>query len=94
MAKKDGEGPNDGEQGKGGAPSPLRRLLRVPGGQDVDLSLYDARATPAGPRDKAAGLAALAQMVERLADLQERLWAASTAGDRRRVLLILQGMDT
>ncbi|MGW3985225.1 PPK2 family polyphosphate kinase, partial [Streptomyces mirabilis] len=31
---------------------------------------------------------------ERLADLQERLWAASTAGDRRRVLLILQGMDT
>ncbi len=30
----------------------------------------------------------------KLADLQERLFAQSTAGDRRRVLLILQGMDT
>ncbi|MGN6605429.1 MAG: PPK2 family polyphosphate kinase [Jatrophihabitans sp.] len=29
-----------------------------------------------------------------LADLQERLWAESTVGGRRRVLLVLQGMDT
>jgi PPK2 family polyphosphate:nucleotide phosphotransferase len=29
-----------------------------------------------------------------MADLQERLWAESTAGGRRRVLLVLQGMDT
>lgn len=33
-------------------------------------------------------------MAEPLASLQERLYAASTAGDRRRVLLVLQGMDT
>lgn len=72
----------------------LSGLLRVPEGQQVDLSSYDTRATPGGPRDKKAALADTAPMGERLADLQERLWAASTAGDRRRVLLVLQGMDT
>ncbi|MFD8567717.1 polyphosphate kinase 2 family protein [Streptomyces sp. NPDC059639] len=83
--------------GKGGpkkAAPALRELLRVPGGERVDLSAYDASATPAGPKDKAAGVAATAELGARLAGLQERLWAAGTAGDRRRVLLILQGMDT
>ncbi len=73
---------------------PLRELLRVPVGETVDLSAYDTAATPAGPRDKAAGRAETARMARPLAALQERLWAASTAGDRRRVLLVLQGMDT
>ncbi|MEV5280531.1 PPK2 family polyphosphate kinase [Streptomyces sp. NPDC051994] len=72
----------------------LRELLRIPEGKRVDLSSYAADAIPAGPRDKAAGLADTARMGERLAALQERLYAASTAGDRRRVLLVLQGMDT
>ncbi|PWI14850.1 phosphate--nucleotide phosphotransferase [Streptomyces sp. Act143] len=73
----------------------LSKLLRVPdGGKRVDLASFDTRATPGGPEDKKAGLAGIEQMGERLADLQERLWAASTAGDRRRVLLVLQGMDT
>ncbi|MFE4869328.1 PPK2 family polyphosphate kinase [Streptomyces sp. NPDC056682] len=72
----------------------LRELLRIPEGERVDLSSYAADAIPAGPRDKAAGLADTARMGERLAALQERLYAASTAGDRRRVLLVLQGMDT
>ncbi|MEU6843278.1 polyphosphate kinase 2 family protein [Streptomyces sp. NPDC046716] len=83
--------------GKGGAEKAapaLRELLRVPGGERVDLSAYDAAATPAGPRDKASGIAATAELGVRLAGLQERLWAAGSAGDRRRVLLILQGMDT
>ncbi|MCX4671770.1 polyphosphate kinase 2 family protein [Streptomyces sp. NBC_01381] len=75
-------------------PAQLRELLRIPEGERVDLSAYDPAATPAGPADKAAGVLATAQMGERLADLQERLYAASTAGDRRRVLLVLQGMDT
>ncbi|MET7616836.1 PPK2 family polyphosphate kinase [Streptomyces sp. NPDC005408] len=75
-------------------PEVLRELLRVPGGEHVDLSSYAADATPAGPRKKAEGLAATARMGERLADLQERLYASSTAGDRRRILLVLQGMDT
>ncbi|MFG2333281.1 polyphosphate kinase 2 family protein [Streptomyces sp. NPDC048604] len=72
----------------------LSELLRVPPGSRVDLSAYDAAATPGGPPDKAAGLAATAALGPRLAGLQERLFAASTAGDRRRLLLVLQGMDT
>ncbi|MFF7447972.1 MULTISPECIES: PPK2 family polyphosphate kinase [unclassified Streptomyces] len=72
----------------------LSELLRVPGGERVDLGGYDARATTGGPKDKKAALAVTAAMGEHLAQLQERLWAASTAGDRRRVLLVLQGMDT
>lgn len=72
----------------------LRELLRVPVGEAVDLSAYDAAATPAGPRDKAAGRAETARTGKPLASLQERLWAAGTAGDRRRILLVLQGMDT
>ncbi|WP_142214964.1 PPK2 family polyphosphate kinase [Streptomyces sp. SLBN-118] len=72
----------------------LRELLRVPGGEHVDLSAYKTDATPAGPEDKAAALAATARMAERLADLQDRLYASSTAGDRRRVLLVLQGVNT
>jgi PPK2 family polyphosphate:nucleotide phosphotransferase len=79
---------------KGGDDLALRELLRLQGGKPVDLAAHDARETPAGPRDKQAGLAAMTELAAPLADLQERLWAASTAGDRRRVLLVLQGMDT
>ncbi|MFI1814243.1 PPK2 family polyphosphate kinase [Streptomyces sp. NPDC020422] len=73
---------------------PLRDRLRLPAGERIDLSSYDAAATPGGPKDKAAGLTATAALGPGLADLQERLYAASTAGDRRRLLLVLQGMDT
>lgn len=79
---------------KDGEPARLSEVLRLPVGGSVDLSTYDARDTPAGPDGKAAGLAAVADMRDDLAELQERLWAASTAGDRRRLLLILQGTDT
>lgn len=72
---------------------PLRELLRVPPGA-VDLARHDPGGRPAGPPDKAAGRAATAAMSQALASLQERLYAASTAGDRRRLLLVLQGMDT
>ncbi|MGI5366696.1 PPK2 family polyphosphate kinase [Streptomyces iakyrus] len=72
----------------------LRERLRLPPGEPVDLARYDAAGTPAGPHGKTAGKAATARTGERLAVLQERLWAASTKGDRRRVLLVLQGMDT
>ncbi|WP_395364667.1 PPK2 family polyphosphate kinase [Streptomyces sp. YH02] len=88
MAKKDGDRQRKRQDAS------LRGLLRVPGGERVDLAAYDAAATPGGPAGKAAGLAATAALAPRLADLQERLYAASTAGDRRRVLLVLQGMDT
>jgi PPK2 family polyphosphate:nucleotide phosphotransferase len=91
---KHGKGSGHGDGRDGGADLDLRALLRVSGGERTDLGGHDARATPGGPGDKAAGLAETARPGERLAGLQERLWAASTAGDRRRVLLVLQGMDT
>ncbi|WP_372345410.1 PPK2 family polyphosphate kinase [Streptomyces sp. KL116D] len=91
--KQDARG-KGGKAGKASAPPALRELLRIPEGERVDLSAYDAAATPGGPRDKAAGVAATARLGEHLAHLQERLWAAGSAGDRRRILLILQGMDT
>ncbi|MGW1041394.1 polyphosphate kinase 2 family protein [Streptomyces sp. NPDC002547] len=74
--------------------APLRDLLRLPVGKRVDLSAYDTGATPGGPDGKAAGLADTARLGKELAGLQERLWAAATAGDRGRILLVLQGMDT
>ncbi|WP_030741754.1 phosphate--nucleotide phosphotransferase [Streptomyces sp. NRRL S-31] len=72
----------------------LRELLRLPPGERVDLAGHDARTTPGARDGKQAAQAATAHTGRRLARLQERLWAAGTAGDHRRVLLVLQGMDT
>ncbi|MBW4043215.1 MAG: polyphosphate kinase 2 family protein [Acidobacteria bacterium] len=66
----------------------LRTALRVPAGP-VSTAGFDSGGKPLAPsgrmssRDRAD-----------MASLQERLWAESTAGGRRRVLLVLQGMDT
>ncbi len=67
--------------------------LRLPPGP-VDLRSVDPAATPGFDGDKAAGKAALAAMADELSDLQERLFAEGTTGSPRRVLLVLQGMDT
>src|SRR4029453_10797138 len=72
---------------------PVSELLRVPTG-DVDLRSYDTRATPGFSGSKAAGKAALAEAGLRLSDLQEKLYASGVTGDRRSVLLVLQGMDS
>jgi PPK2 family polyphosphate:nucleotide phosphotransferase len=72
---------------------PVTRTLTVPQG-GVDLTSYDTRATPGFDGDKAAGKAALAELAEPLSDLQERLFAEGRSGGTRRVLLVLQGMDT
>jgi PPK2 family polyphosphate:nucleotide phosphotransferase len=76
--------------------SKLGAVLRVaPGGGAVDLRTYDPHGTPGGPKTKKRGLAEIDAMRPRLAELQERLFAQSTAGgDPRRLLLVLQGMDT
>jgi len=66
------------------------RLGRGP----VDLTAVETDAAPGFAGKKADGEAALAAMAAELADLQERLWAERTAGSERRVLLVLQGMDT
>lgn len=60
----------------------------------VDLSAIETDAAPGFTGKKADGEDALAAMAAELADLQERLWAERTAGSERRVLLVLQGMDT
>jgi PPK2 family polyphosphate:nucleotide phosphotransferase len=68
-------------------------LLRLPAGP-VDLSSIDTRATPGFDGGKADGEAGLRQLGPRLADLQERLFAEGRSGGTRRLLLVLQGMDT
>jgi PPK2 family polyphosphate:nucleotide phosphotransferase len=60
----------------------------------VDLSSIDPRAKPVGPRDKREAARLIEEMAPELASLQERLFAAAVAGGTRRVLLVLQGMDT
>jgi PPK2 family polyphosphate:nucleotide phosphotransferase len=67
--------------------------VRLPAGP-VDLTAIDTDAAPGFDGKKADGKAALAAMGDELADLQERLWAERTVGSERRVLLVLQGMDT
>jgi PPK2 family polyphosphate:nucleotide phosphotransferase len=71
----------------------VRPLLRLPGGP-VDLGAIDPRSTPGFDGDKAAGKAALPVVGDPLADLQERLYAHGRSDGHRRVLLVLQGMDT
>lgn len=69
------------------APS-LRSVLAVPPGP-VTVAGFDAGAHPLAPKDRTAEHDA-----KQLRGLQERLWAESSAGGTRRVLLVLQGMDT
>jgi PPK2 family polyphosphate:nucleotide phosphotransferase len=74
-------------------PSSVLDAIRLPQGP-VDLSAIATDASPGFAGDKEAGKAELAAMAEPLADLQERLWAQRTIGSERRILLVLQGMDT
>jgi PPK2 family polyphosphate:nucleotide phosphotransferase len=81
-------------------------LLRVPvggtaGGGTIDLAEIDPASTPGLPAGKSVrrdpkrwALAQLANVGEELAGAQERLFAsAKCAGDRRRLLIVLQAMD-
>jgi PPK2 family polyphosphate:nucleotide phosphotransferase len=74
------------------AGTPFSDALRV--GDDFVLADVDPRATPEFDGGKAEGKAALQEVDDELDALQEMLFAGSTAGDRRRVLLVVQGMDT
>lgn len=76
----------------GGAEAPGPLLRAGAGFRLADRATDDH---PGFEGDKREGEVALAETAERLADLQERLFARSrAAGDQRRVLLVLQGMDT
>ncbi|MCD4535605.1 polyphosphate kinase 2 family protein [Nocardioides sp. cx-169] len=74
-------------------PATVEPLVRLPPGP-VSLKDIPTDATPGFDGDKEAGEAALAALAPELADVQERLFAERTTGSPRRLLLILQGMDT
>jgi PPK2 family polyphosphate:nucleotide phosphotransferase len=82
------------EAARGGTarPGDLADLLRV--GPGFVLADVRPRSTPGFTGGKAAGKAALAAGADRLAGLQERLFAEGRSGGRRSVLLVVQGMDT
>ncbi len=60
----------------------------------VDLGELDPAATPIGPRSRSAARKAVTALSGRRLGLQARLLAQGRSGNPRRVLLILQGMDT
>jgi PPK2 family polyphosphate:nucleotide phosphotransferase len=71
----------------------LSDLLRV-SAPTVDLGELSSSATP-GVKSRHAAEAELPLLAAQLSELQERLFAAARGGDsNRRVLLVLQGMDT
>ncbi len=63
-----------------------RELLRYDG------TLPDPKATP-GIKSKARARAETGALAPELAELQEKLFASGKLGDKRRLLLVLQGMD-
>lgn len=73
----------------------LRDVLRCPQAP-VDLAAIDTGATPKATGDKETTKDAAVRMGEQLSALQERLFARGrvNADSARRVLVILQGMDT
>ncbi|MET0303018.1 MAG: PPK2 family polyphosphate kinase, partial [Microbacteriaceae bacterium] len=70
----------------------MKDLLRAPA--DLDLTRIDTSATPGFPGDKKDAATAMAAAASELDELQEKLFADSKAGGTRRVLLVLQAMDT
>ncbi|UGT58072.1 PPK2 family polyphosphate kinase [Nocardia asteroides] len=70
---------------------PVTSALRADGQRVVDL---DPSTTPGFTGDKQLGKKLLVERGLVLSDLQERLFANGRTGDRRSVLLVLQGMDT
>ena len=72
----------------------LAELLRLPAGA-VDLSTLDSRAITGFPGAKEDALALTEALGPELGELQERLYASGRVDPAaRRVLVVLQGMDT
>ncbi len=70
----------------------VRDLLRV--GPGFDLSAVDTRRIVAGPSDKVEARAAAAALEDEVTEWQERLFAEMKGGGKRRLVVVLQGMDT
>jgi PPK2 family polyphosphate:nucleotide phosphotransferase len=73
------------------SPSMRERLAFANG--SGSLAGIDPGSRPGAPK-KSALKTKLADGAGTIADLQEKLWAEATAGGSRRVLLLLQGIDT
>jgi len=71
----------------------VRTALRVPA-RKLDLNRLSTKGGTVGPPDKKAARSDLAKIAGPLAELQDRLYAEATGPSPRRVLLVLQGMDT
>jgi PPK2 family polyphosphate:nucleotide phosphotransferase len=73
----------------------LTELLRLPAGP-VDIGSLETRSTPGFPGRKSDASRLTEALGPELSDLQERLFASGRASepDARKVLVILQGMDT
>jgi PPK2 family polyphosphate:nucleotide phosphotransferase len=63
-------------------------------GDGFALADVDPDSTPGYAGNKADGQALLADLDGKLAELQERLFAESRFGGKKRILLVLQAMDT
>jgi PPK2 family polyphosphate:nucleotide phosphotransferase len=63
---------------------------RVEPGSDLDLSAIDTASREGAPADRASVDAAVSELRDDLAELQERLWAEG----RQSLLIVLQAMDT
>lgn len=70
----------------------MDELLRTRAGFRLDA--IDSSATPGIAADKKRAAQLLAEGADHLSELQEKLFAASRGGDTRRLLLVLQAMDT
>jgi PPK2 family polyphosphate:nucleotide phosphotransferase len=90
MAKKKKQ--SKSTSGNAARPGSFRRALRADPG--FVLAERDPGSTPGYDGDKAAGAELMAGTVPELGDLQERLYAESTTGGARALLLVVQGMDT
>ena len=73
-------------------PQSVRDLLRV--GPGFELSQVDPRRIVAGPADKVQARAEALALEAEVTGLQERLFAEMKGGGKRRLLVVLQGMDT
>lgn len=85
--------PHESLPGVGTSNRALRAALRVRPGQ-LELTPAAARATPAAVGDKSVTKDAMAAHAGQLAAFQEALYAEGATGGTRRVLVVLQGMDT
>ena len=73
-------------------PGRVSDALKV--GPDFVLADLDPDAIVLGPDDKATARAEAGALESEVGELHERLWAESTRGGRRALLIVLQGIDT